>query len=112
MVLARYFHLLGGDSDHPGVRGKYRQLRDLVDELTRGARHGGIDGYFGTKQRDDLSPGPGTVVAPLTACTTRVAADWLFGLGSSTHRRFAAAVGETSGRIDTGDRNRAKASSL
>ena len=37
---------------------------------------------------------------------------WLFGLGSSTHRRFAAAVGDTSGRIDTGGRNRAKASSL
>jgi hypothetical protein len=37
---------------------------------------------------------------------------WLFGLGSSTHRRFAAAVGETSGRIDTGGRNRAKASSF
>jgi hypothetical protein len=36
----------------------------------------------------------------------------LFGLGSSTHRRFAAAVGETSGRIDTGGRNRAKASSF
>ena len=37
---------------------------------------------------------------------------WLFGLGSSTHRRFAAAVGDTSGRIDTGGRNRAKADSL
>jgi hypothetical protein len=37
---------------------------------------------------------------------------WLFGLGSGTHRRFAAAVGETSGRIDTGGRNRAKSSSL
>jgi hypothetical protein len=37
---------------------------------------------------------------------------WLFGLGSSTHRRFAAAVGETSGRIDTGGRNRAKARHL
>ena len=33
------------------------------------------------------------VVAPLTACTTRVAADWLFGIGSGTNRRFAAAVG-------------------
>ena len=37
---------------------------------------------------------------------------WLFGLGSSIHRRFAATVGETSGRIDTGGRNRAKAFSL
>ena len=38
------------------------------------------------------------VVAPLTACTTRVAADWLFGIGSGTNRRFAAAVMETGGR--------------